>query len=149
MNNVNAMGEVLGTIKCLKSMEKTPDTEETINYAIYWLEKYMDDLTTASIENIPFHGDVIHLRKKFPVYDAVKTDLDYWTEEIKAEFEVHIDNMLRNYEENYGLEPLLVKDFVHYVNSAPYAACGYPDNRPLILNGYKIYKKDLNRKEFK
>lgn len=147
MNSVNAMGEVLSTIKCLKSMERTEETSETIDDAIYWLEKFMEDLTTASIESIPFHGDVIHLRKRFPVYDVLKTDLDYWTEEIKAEFEVHIDNMLRNYEEDYGLEPLLVKDFIHYMNNAPYAlSFGYPYDRPLILNGYKIYKKDLNKK---
>lgn len=60
--------------------------------------------------------------------------------QIEADLQVKVDEILRNYEQAYGLEPVTIREALPYLKGPNYMII-QPSEEQMQIRGYKIYKK--------
>ncbi len=138
--------------KCIQDLRKLNDESpnETIQNAAYYLDIFLEKLITKEIEVKKYGAGTLRMNMILPPDDLIESGLmDWTTRKIEASFEWKMDQVLSNYEQNYGLEPFTYKDAELLCNARDVITKGFPkdDKEQVQFFGHKIYKKKIRRED--
>ena len=129
------------TIQDLRRIEeKEPNT--AIHNAIVYLDLFLEKLLTKELPPSYISAGTLHHRMVCPLPEW-ESFQDQVMVKICSDFEVKIDELLENYEEAYGLEPVTYEEmdaaFEAYCNCAKYMH----GKDQVRFFGWKYYKKKV------
>lgn len=113
-----------------------------IDSAILYLDIFLEKLCTKEIVVEEFPTGTLRMDIIIPAYEFEIGMENFYSEKIKASFEYKMDEILANYEQVYGLEPVTVEDALPYLNTPNYVEI-QPSDEQMQMYGYKIYKKKV------
>ena len=124
--------------------EKDPSTP--ITNAIAYLDIFLEKLCTRAIKVETLPDGTLRHSLICPLYEW-KSCSDEIMVKIQSDFDVKIDELLANYEDAYGLEPVTDDDIRPYLNYGLFAnnvmRISRDGNGQILCKGYKIYKKKV------
>ena len=137
------LDNLASTIQDLREMAKKEPSTPIIN-AIAYLDIFLEKLCTKELPPSYITAGTIHHRMILPESDWQYSQ-DVLMAKICSDFEVKIDELLANYEEVYGLEPVTYEEM-----SDVFTRCGdkakYMHGKEQVrYMGWKIYKKKERR----
>lgn len=131
------------TIQDLREMaEKEPSTP--ITNAIAYLDIFLEKLCTKELPSSHISAGTLHHSMICPLPDWESFGDEYMVK-IRSDFEVKIDELLANYEEAYGLEPVTNDELSEFVERVGDIAKTMHGKSQVEFHGYKIYKKKERR----
>lgn len=119
--------------------EECPYRDDDICYgddALHYLKEYQSLKTRE--EHLPI--GTLHFRALIPAKEWDKGAESLMLARIEADLQVKIDELLCNYEQAYGLEPVTIREALPYLKGPNYMII-QPSEEQMQMRGYKIYKK--------
>ena len=131
---------IASTIQDLRRIVKD-EPSTPIENAISYLDMFLEKLCTHELPEKHTKGLVMHRELIYPLLTYNKTSNLVWAK-LRMEAEVQIDELLSNYEESYGLEPVTVAEVEPFLNFEVVNKDGN-EHEQVHFKGYKIYKKKV------
>ena len=141
-------------IKCLKICVKPdihrnckdctyPDDEQCMGALMSDALAYLQEHRSETYCEHQSTGAILHIRSMIPAEEWEKC-ADLMLKMIKADVQIKIDELLRNYEQAYGFEPVTIIEAEPFLRENLYDVMPYLDmGNQIQVRGYKIYKKRI------
>ena len=101
---------------------------------------YLKEYRSLNIREEHLPIGTLHFRSLIPANEWDKGAESLMLVQIEADLQVKIDELLRNYEQAYGLEPVTIREALPYLKGMNYMVI-QPSEEQMQMRGYKIYKK--------
>ena len=131
------------TIQDLRRLEEK-EPNAIIDDAITYLELFLEKLRTKELPPSYLSAGTLHHRMICPVPEF-ETNQDRFMAKICSDFEIKIDELLENYEEVYGLEPVTYEELSEFMEIVGDTVKYMHGKDHFQFYGYKIYKKKVRR----
>ena len=112
-----------------------------IENAIMYLDMFLEKICTHELPEEHTRGLVMHRAVIYPLQEYEACSDVIWAK-IRADVQVSIDDLLSNYEESYGFEPVTVAEVEPFLNFEVINRDGN-EHEQVHFKGYKIYKKKV------
>lgn len=131
------------TIQDLREMAEKEQSTPITN-AIAYLDIFLEKLCTKELPSSHLSFGTLHHRMVCPLPEW-ESFHDQVMVKICSDFEVKIDELLENYEEAYGLEPVTNEELSEFMERVGDTVKYNHGKDQFQFHGYKIYKKKVHR----
>lgn len=122
---------------CLSQENGCPnDGADAVPDALHYLKEYHS--LKIREEHLPI--GTLRFKALIPAKEWDKGAESLMLAQIEADLQIKVDEILRNYEQAYGLEPVTIREALPYLKGPNYMVI-QPSEEQMRVRGYKIYKK--------
>ena len=137
--------QIENIVSCIQDLREIVKNEPNpaVSNAIGYLDLFLEKLCTHELPEERTDG--LRLRREviypLPEYNLFSSTI--WAK-LRLDMEVKLDELLSNYEHEYGFEPVMDTEAQPFLDDSLKLAIMHSKNdRQLELRGYKIYKKKV------